>query len=357
MEDFKYLSDYITDKSSRIGIAALVGKLSPKTSSHKSGWAYHLANQCLNAGFENVEVITETETDWNQFDAILIEHGMEFKGTFNIFGGANDDLYHQVMRIFSKTKLFSLHHDMPCVGTMVQQRLHTGTDLFKTIEDKIERIKEICATEIPRIDSIEKTTKLCFGDSHSFSQYTPGYMTQRHDGLTMHGALKRGLDSYVYPWITSLRVYLGNIDVRHHLMRQDNPSASVKKLLASYEAELLKLQERGVTEIEVVHTLPIENESRVLPKTGYYKGTPFTGTWAQRTALVKEINAGIDAMCERNGWHVYKHPEVYFNALGELTFDVMEKPKSVHIAREFYRWDLVKNEPNKKLIKQTLALF
>ena len=62
MEDFNYLSDYITDKSSRIGIAALVGKLSPKTSSHKSGWAYHLANQCLNAGFENVEVIFEKNT-------------------------------------------------------------------------------------------------------------------------------------------------------------------------------------------------------------------------------------------------------------------------------------------------------
>ena len=155
----------------------------------------------------------------------------------------------------------------------------------------------------------------------------------------------------------SLRVYMGNIDVRHHLMRQDNPSAAVKTLLKNYEVELLKLQENGVKEIEVVHTLPIENESRSLPKTGYYKGTPFTGTWAQRTALVKEINAGIDEMCERNGWQAHKHPDVYFNTLGELTFDVMEKPKSVHIAREYYRWDLVKNEPNKKLIKQTLALF
>jgi len=119
----------------------------------------------------------------------------------------------------------------------------------------------------------------------------------------------------------------------------------------------LKLQERGVTNIEVVHCLPIENESRVLPKTGYYKGTPYTGTWSERSALVKEINSSIDDMCRRNGWKSYKHPEVYFNALNELTFDVMEKPKSVHIAREFYRWDVAKNEPNKKLIKQTLALF
>ena len=144
MTELSYLTDYITDKSARIGIAALVGKLSPKISSHKSGWAYHLANQCVNAGYENVEVITSVDTDWNNFDAILLEHGMEFKGTFNIFGGANDDLYHQIMRIFSNVKMYSLHHDMPCIGTLIDQRLHTGTDLFKTIEDKIEDIKEIC---------------------------------------------------------------------------------------------------------------------------------------------------------------------------------------------------------------------
>jgi len=364
MTDFKYLSDYVNDKSAKIGIAALIGKLSPKISSHKSGWAFHLANQCTLAGFKSVEVITDTTTNWDDFDVILLEHGMEFKGTFNIFGGANDDLYHQIVRIFSKADIYSLHHDMPCIGKLIDQRLHTGTDLFKTLGEEnkeghsqIDHIKEICDVDIKRIDFIEKTDSLCFGDSHSFSQYTPGYMTQRHDGLTMHGALKRGLDEYVYPWINSLRVYMGNIDVRHHLMRQSNPSASVKQLIINYEAELIKLQERGIGEIEVVHVLPIENESRPLPKTGYYKDEPFAGSWSERNALVNEINAGIDTMCENNGWKSYRHPDVYINAKDELTFDVMEKPKSVHIAREFYRWDLIKNEPNKKLIKQTTSLF
>jgi hypothetical protein len=364
MTELKYLTDYISDKSAKIGIAALVGKLSPKTSSHKSGWAFHLANQCVNAGYVNVEVITDTTTKWDDFDVILLEHGMEFKGTFNIFGGANDDLYHQIMRIFSSTKMFSLHHDMPCIGKLIDQRLHTGTDLFKTLGEinseeysQVGHIKEICANDIPKIDCIEKTDKLCFGDSHSFSQYTQGYMTQRHDGMTMYGTLKTGLDVYIYPWIKSLRVYMGNIDVRHHLMRQSDPSLSVKRLLTDYESELIKLQTNGVEEIEVVHVLPIENESRSLPKTGYYKDTPFMGTWLERTKIVHEINEGIDLMCERNKWKSYNHPETYFNAKGELTFDVMEKPKSVHIAREFYRWDLINNEPNKKLIKQTTSLF
>lgn len=352
--EFNYLTSFEKDTDAKIGICALVGKISPKIGSHKSAWPHMLANQIRNAGYINVDVITDNSVDWSEYDAILIDHGMEFKGTFNVFGGANDDLYNQVMRIFSDTRLYSMHCDMPDVGVMVQQRLHTGTDLFKTIEPKITEMSEICNTKVTRIDHMEKTNKLCFGDSHSFSMYQSGYMTQRHDGLTMHGALKRGLQTYVYPWIDTLTVYMGNIDVRHHLMRQDNPSAAVKTLIQRYEEELKGL---GIKNIEVIHTLPIENESRVLPKTGYYKGTPFAGTWSERTALVKEINAGIDEMCERNGWKAYKHPEVYYNDKRELSFDVMEVPKSVHLSREFYRWDMVKNEPNSKLKKQTAALF
>jgi hypothetical protein len=45
-----YFTDLEQDKTLKIGIAALVGKLSPKLSSHKSGWAFHLANQLTHAG-------------------------------------------------------------------------------------------------------------------------------------------------------------------------------------------------------------------------------------------------------------------------------------------------------------------
>jgi hypothetical protein len=249
--------------------------------------------------------------------------------------------------------MYSLHHDMPCVGTLIEKRLKTGSDLFKTLEVRIEDAKELCAI-IPRVDRIQKTNKLCFGDSHSFSQYTPGYMTDRNDGLTLFGTLRRGLRSYVPEEIQELRIYLGNIDIRHHLMRQANPSKALKDMMAIYEQQLIDLE---IDNIEVVQALPIENESRPLPKTGYYKDTPFAGSWAERTELVKQFNQMVTDMCERNDWKTWKHPDVYLNSFGELTFDVMEKPKSVHIAREYYRWDLVKNEPNSKLTKATLALF
>ena len=350
-----YFTDLEKDKLIRIGIASLVGKLSSKLTSHKSGWAFHLANQLKHAGYQNVQVLTDiTPWDKTRFDVILIEHGMEFKGNFNIFGGANDDLYHQITRMFAPgIKMYSLHHDMPCVGTLIEKRLKTGSDLFKTLEVQIKDAKAICA-RIPRVDKITKTNSLCFGDSHSFSQYTPNYMTDRHDGLTLFGTLRRGIRSYVPENIEALRIYLGNIDIRHHLMRQDNPSKSLKTMMEEYEQQLIDLE---IDNIDVVQALPIENESRPLPKTGYYKDTPFFGTWAERTELVKEFNQLVEAMCDRNGWKTWKHSDVFLNSFGELTFDVMEKPKSVHIAREFYRWDLVNDEPNKKLVKVTQALF
>ena len=350
-----YFTDLEKDTTKRIAISALVGKLSARPTSHKSGWAYHLANQLKHAGYSNVTIITDNSSwDVTKYDIILIEHGMEFKGNFNIFGGANDELYHQITRMFAPgIRMYSLHHDMPCVGTLIEKRLKTGSDLFKKLEFQVKDAKAICA-RIPRVDRIQKTDKLCFGDSHSFSQYTPGYMTDRHDGLTLFGTLRRGIRSYVPENIKALRIYLGNIDIRHHLMRQDNPAKSLKDMMANYEQQLIDLE---IDEIEVVQALPIENESRVLPKTGYYKGTPFMGSWAERTELVKEFNKLVEAMCERNGWSTWQHPSVFLNSFGELTFDVMEKPKSVHIAREYYRWDLVNDESNKKLIKVTQALF
>jgi hypothetical protein len=139
-------------------------------------------------------------------------------------------------------------------------------------------------------------------------------------------------------------------------MRQSKPLESIEKMVLDYEQQLKQL---GIKEIEVVQALPIENESRALPKTGFYKGTPFIGTWAERTELVRNFNQLIKDMCARNNWTTWEHSPVYKNSIGELDFEVMEKPKSVHIAREYYRWDLVKNEPNKKLEHRqiTSALF
>ena len=56
-QEFKYLTDYIKDKNAKIGICALVGKISPKISSHKAAWCFMLANQIENAGYKPGEEV------------------------------------------------------------------------------------------------------------------------------------------------------------------------------------------------------------------------------------------------------------------------------------------------------------
>jgi hypothetical protein len=45
--------------------------------------------------------------------------------------------------------------------------------------------------------------------------------------------------------------------------------------MATYEEELKRVQDRYGVKLAVVAPLWIENESRKLPKSGYYDGTPF----------------------------------------------------------------------------------
>jgi hypothetical protein len=172
----------------------------------------------------------------------------------------------------------------------------------------------------------------------------------RNDGQTLFGALKKGLKSFVDPFgpqIKKLTLYFGNIDIRHHLMRQTNPEVALSNMLMDYEQQI---QELGMEYVELISALPIENESRKLPKTGYYKGTPFAGTWKERTQLVGQFNTILADICHRNKWDHYCHPETYKNSLGELDFEVMEKPQSVHLARMYYRWDLENDCANANLL-------
>jgi len=345
--NFTYFTDYEKDKSVKIGISALVGKISRQISSHKAGWPTMIANQLKHAGYPNVTVIHDQKTDWSEYDVILLEHGMEFKGTFNIFGGANDELYDQVKRIFVQgVRMYSLHVDMPLIGDLIKVRHRTGTEQFKSLLEKADMVNNVCATSIPRVDFIEKTDKLVFGDSHCFSTYRPGWMVCRNDGMTMYGCLNRGLKSYVFPWVKELIVYMGNIDVRHHLMRQQDPIKSIDEMMAALEQQLLELNLDSVTLTEV---LPIENVSRKIPKTGWYKKMPYFGTWEERSALAKYISVKLNEIAERNKWNVYKVPAIFKNENAELDFKVMERPQSVHISREFHYWDYELDQQNTRI--------
>ena len=234
-------------------------------------------------------------------------------------------------------KLLCIQHEMPDLVDMVSKRLkNASTSAFAKIIDLEELQKAVDRTE--KFDRVEKTTKLCFGDSHSFSMYQAGYMTSRNDGLTLFSILRDGVKEKILEKsgintdeLTHLTFYAGNME-------------KATKVMVIYLAD--QLSKLNIPNIEISHAIPIENESRKLPKTGYYKDTPFYGSWQERTELVKIFNETVDSVCEQYGWKALSWPENILNDKKELSFDAMEKPQSVHLSREFYRWDMENNCEN-----------
>ena len=217
-------------------------------------------------------------------------------------------------------------------------------------EEVLEEELQKAVDRTEKFDRVEKTTKLCFGDSHSFSMYQAGYMTSRNDGLTLFSILRDGVKEKILEKsgintdeLTHLTFYAGNIDIRHHLCRREDMEKATKVMVIYLADQLSKL---NIPNIEISHAIPIENESRKLPKTGYYKDTPFYGSWQERTELVKIFNETVDSVCEQYGWKALSWPENILNDKKELSFDAMEKPQSVHLSREFYRWDMENNCEN-----------
>ena len=344
------LTDKIQDKGIKIGIDGLSGTISKRISNHNGAWAHKVMNQCINAGYTNVTILDKGEK-LNSYDVIILYMGISFEGTLNLFGGLGDDFCKKLIQLESFPGiLLSLQHEMPDLVDMVSKRLkNSSTSPFAQIIDLEELQKAVDKTEM--FDRVEKTTKLCFGDSHSFSMYQPGYMTSRNDGLTLYSVLRDGLKAKIMEKsglntedLTHLTFYAGNIDIRHHLCRREKWEKSTE-VMVEYLADQIHCL--GIKNVELVHAIPIEDESRKLPKTGYYKDTPFYGTWEQRSKVVKIFNDTITSVCNRYGWTAKSWPKEMLNEKQQLSFDAMEKPKSVHVSREFYRWDMENNCENK----------
>ena len=343
----------------KIAIDQVVGTVSPRLTSHKGAWAFLWANQLkyyfAQLGEGDVEIkVLHNEESWDGYDLIYLDHGMEFNGeSLNLFGGAQDEPALRLGRLLSvdPLSLVSLDRAMPDYGALGKGRLKACSDVWRNTD--WDAITTACGkmdfmTQESMAEHI-KLDHLALGDSHTFSMYKPGMAVCRNDGQTMFGALKRGLKSFIEPFgpqIKKLTLYFGNIDIRHHLMRQPDPAVALFAMLDEYEKQIKAL---NMDYVELISALPIENESRKLPKTGFYKGTPFAGTWEERTALVTIFNIRLEEICHRNGWEFYSHPNVYKNEKGELDFEVMELPQSVHLRRSFYRWDLVNDCPNPNL--------
>lgn len=296
---------------------AMIGVISnPVTSdkSHNGGWTLVLKNYLEN--YFNTEIIIEKDfKKFNFYDKIIINEGVNYKeGVYNFFGGVTEDTKNKIISLSKYQGDLFIVNDNLCFYDLFNKR----KELNEFINLKMPTIKVINT-----INQFDK--KIIVGDSHSISVYKPGYGISRNDGKTLFSFLRNHNNDRYYTKRDDVITYFGNIDIRFHLPRQENPIKATENLAIEYVNWCWK------TKAKPVCLLPIESEDRKIPGTGKYKGQNFYGTRQLRRSLVKIFNN----ILQSHFLDCYVWPEHWYDDDYDFTKE-MELKQSVHLRPTSY---------------------
>ena len=367
----------------KCGIDLLQRRLTDDERSHVASWAMLRMNQLRNVGFDvdtiHDPVAPEAEyTGWEKYDTIFLYTDMAManfvkSNIVNVYDVGYDKSAHYFLWLVwekhKHIKFISLDWPMLDLGRRGKYKSTRPvcSDTWRNADWDAYQLKCDSITEWvldPGFNYAKgKVRHLTIGDSHAHSAYQAGSMVLRKDGRTMAGIVKKGLEKEMTDYgfdpadIDTVTSYYGSIDIRHHLCREPDPIAATKKLLADYESALKALNRP----IELVRPLPIEDESRIIPKMGWYKGQPFYGTQAQRKEVLACFTDCLRDMAVRNSWTLFEWPKSWYEMDGvDFMTTYLERPRSVHLGWINYRWDLRNNVPNGahlKTVPSTLLEF
>lgn len=304
--------------------------LNPK--SHTRGWAM-VWSDLLQVPMAN------KSDNLAQAKQLYLDHGVNFGGSMNLFSGVTDEMIDTLTELtMFDGQLVSLDIAMPNYAEQLEKRIGQATchpslkDLLPALKDRLSRSTTICMEEL-------KTDYVAIGDSHSTAFSRSGSSVLRTNGATLYGAIKNRsvqaqLDLLDHDPKRVTLVY-GSIDIRHHICRQSDPKAALTDLCKDYADLVKEIQCDYLIEVEVAAPVPVEYEGRKLPKTGYYKDSPYFGSIELRQALTEQFKTemalihGVEVVSPPVSWYEMD-PELYAKTY-------MEMGGSVHIAPLHYR--------------------
>jgi len=346
-----------------------IGPMSRNLASHRAAQGVIYADMLRQTGLD-VTVNMSLDcyyADMNEFDALYVYHGNDWNGSLNLFGGLREFQHVQNIIDFSTFKgpVYSLVIPSPDYVSLIESKMKSMVD--KGVANEIDprwyqvdynNWKRIQAAPVVNPNTLYKSTMAAMGDSHAISMYRPGWLINSVPFKTLHGALSMGLESFLPVQdqeYTELEYYFGNIDIRHHLMRQENPEEATRELVQQYVSAAHEIGKKYNTQVKLYAPLPIENIRRAVPKTGHYKGTAYFGSWDERNHIRDVFIAEALKQTAGTSVSLYQWNNHMINSSGELDFKYMEQPKSVHLSREHYpHWQ--GKEYNKPLVQPTSIL-
>jgi hypothetical protein len=310
------------------------------------------------------EVLHDGET-WDGYDEIWSYFGMEYNGTPNMFDGLSDKVYERMNRYIEHSGKLPYRYIEAEVKEVFFRRMRVRDGNKTTYKDAtpewINRLeKAIFGIPMVTQHDLKPRNALVIGDSHTLACWRTNAYIKRMDGRTLR-SLSVKLPELAAEFtekydIKTMTVCAGNIDIRHHLLREHKddsgnlltPEEYLQSTLIRYE-DTLKQMSKKIPDIELVHAYPIEDESRHLRKSVCLDDKPFFGSWEDRTKIMMLFNEKLTDIASRNGWRILKWPaEWYINTANnpKWFFQRMEKPYSVHLSRQYYDWRCT---PSKKV--------
>lgn len=311
----------------KIAMVSLMGGQPQRKSSHNAGYTFMIRELLRSRGYEVSLVHQRDYSELNNYDAICINNGANFStDAWNFIGGAPDSLEAFLLKLIGfNGEIFTFHENIS-LENLVNAR--------KEVAHLRERF---VWPEVTVLNPIEKSDNIIIGDSHIISIYQPGSGISKNDGKTLYGALRND-GEYIVDKISQggakakkLHLYFGNIDIRFHLMREENPSYATVELANRYVDVARRIQTGFNMEVTLQCLIPIECETRKIPGTGMYKGKAYNGSQEERQELVNLFNRVLLKESKASFLDVQEW------SLGDkLSFEDMEGTRSVHLRPSSY---------------------
>jgi hypothetical protein len=297
--------------------------------SHTLGWSKVWASH-LDADIDH-----KCSANILKHDTVYIDFGANYSGSLNLFGGANQELFDRLNLVMQCKRVVCL--DWPFeLSDSLRKRVGAKTTYEGFTDEWFDKL-EAFEKNVPVLKQEDRVvTGITMGDSHTIAFSNQNDAVLRNDGKTLHGALKFGLKNMFrdMPIKGDITLCFGSIDIRHHLLRRDDWKVDLTSMIAEYVKQGTELEQEYGCHVSYAYPVPVEWEGRKIPKSGFYKGTPFHGSLADRRAatskFITELNSHkVDTVMAPVEWYLMdpkKYAETY-----------MEFGSSFHIAPPYYR--------------------
>jgi len=301
-----------------VGLVSMMGNVGATLNSQGGGYGLIQTKMLWDNHPHDTVDVNPPPSTWGNYDLLYICEGVNFvAGSFNVPGGPQP-LHTEKMKAIADFKGELRYSNSIFDFNKFNQRLKIEASFPET--HRVSFYNTFLAHGL-------ESRKAVIGDSHALSVWKPQHTLDFTAGRTLHGFLRRESAEEINSRFDEVTLYFGNIDLRFHLMRQENPQQATADLFNRYVDFAKQLKKATLVEL-----LPVEHESRKIPGTGLYKKQPFFGTRSERMQLREIANEIIN----NSGLEVIQWPTEWIDEDGTKMLDILEMKQSVHLRPKHY---------------------